>query len=43
MGSENRIEDIGEEGNRSLGKMVQDSVQYNVQARNLVDFGHLIS
>jgi len=38
MGAENRIEDMGEEGNRSLGKMLQDSVLYTVRPRSLAGF-----
>ena len=36
--SENRIEDTGEEGNRSLGKMLQYPIRYTVRARRLSDF-----
>jgi len=38
MGAENRIEDLGKEGNRSLGKMLQGPVRDTVRARSLVDF-----
>jgi len=37
MCEENRVEDIGEEGNRSLGKMLQYPVRDTVQARSLAD------
>ena len=37
MGAENRVEDIGEEGNRSLGKMLQCPVGDAVRARSLAD------
>jgi hypothetical protein len=37
MGAENRVEDTGEEGNRSLGKVLQCSFRYNVRARSLAD------
>jgi len=37
MGAENRIEETGEEVNRSLGKMLQCPVRYTVQTRSLVD------
>jgi len=35
MGAENRIEDLGEEGNRKLGKMLQGPVRDTVQAWSL--------
>jgi len=38
MGAENRFEDTGEEGNRSLGKVLQCPVQYTVRVRSLADF-----
>jgi len=37
MGAEHRVEDTGEEGNRSLGKMLQCPVRETVRARSLVD------
>jgi len=37
MGAENRVEDKGEEGYRSLGKMLQRPVRYTVRARSLPD------
>jgi len=37
MGEENRIEDLGQEGNRSLGKMLQGPVRYAVWARSLAE------
>ena len=37
MGAENRNEDTGEEGNRSLGKMLQCPVRYTVRSRSLGD------
>ena len=37
MGVENRVEDPGEEGNRSLGKVLQCPILYTVRARNLAD------
>ena len=37
MGAENRVEDMGEEGNRSLGKMLQCPVRDTVRARSLAD------
>jgi hypothetical protein len=37
MGAENRVEDIGEEGNRSLGKMLQRPVRDTVRARSLAE------
>ena len=37
MGAENRVEDTGEEGNRSLGKMLQCPVRDTVRARSLAD------
>ena len=35
MGAENRVEDMGEEENRSLGKMLQYPVRDTVWARSL--------
>jgi hypothetical protein len=35
---ENSVKDLGEEGYRSLGKMLQGPVRYNVMARSLADF-----
>jgi len=37
MEEENRFEDTCEEGNRSLGKVLECSVQYNARARSLAD------
>ena len=37
LGAESRVEDIGEEGNRSLGKMLQCPVRDTVRARSLAD------
>jgi len=37
-GAGNRIEVTGEEGNLSLGMMLQCSVRYTVGARSLADF-----
>jgi len=37
MGSENRVEYTGEEGNRSLEKMVQCPILYTVRARSLAE------
>jgi hypothetical protein len=37
MGEENRIENLGQEGYRSLGKMLQGPVRYTVWARSLAD------
>ena len=37
MGEENRIENLGEEGNRSLGKMLQGPVRDTVWARSFAD------
>ena len=37
MGAENRVEDTSEEGNRSLGKLLQCPVRYTVRARSLAD------
>jgi len=37
MGAENCVEDAGEEGNRSLGKLLQYPVRYTVRARSLAD------
>ena len=38
VGAENRVENTGEEGNSSLGKMTQCTVRYTVRARSLADF-----
>ena len=35
MGEENCIEDPGQDGYRSLGKILQGSIRYTVGARNL--------
>ena len=37
MGAENRVEDMGEDGNRSLGKVPQYPVRDTVRARSLAD------
>ena len=37
MRAENRLENLGEEGNRSLGKMFQDPVRDTVYARSIAD------
>jgi len=37
LGAENRVKDTGEEGNRSLGKVLQCSVRYNVRNQSLAD------
>jgi len=37
MGAENRFEDMGEEGNRSLGKMFQCPVRDIVRAGSLAE------
>jgi len=37
MSAENRVEDMGEEGNLSLGKMFQCPVRDTVRARSLAD------
>jgi hypothetical protein len=37
MGEENRIENLGQEGFYSLGKMLQGPVRYTVWARSLAD------
>jgi len=38
MDAKNRVEDTGEEGNRSLWKRLQCPVQYTILARNLAEF-----
>jgi hypothetical protein len=38
VGEEKSVEDLGEEGYRSLGKMFQGPVRYTVRARSLADF-----
>jgi hypothetical protein len=38
VSEENSVKDMGEEGYRSLGKMLQDPVRYTVGARSLADF-----
>ena len=38
MGADNRLEDLVQEGNRSLGKMLEGPVQYTFQARSFADF-----
>jgi len=37
MGAENRVKDTGEEGNRSLGTVLQRPVRYAVQAQSLAE------
>jgi len=37
VGAENRVEDMGDEGNRSLGKMLHCPVRDTVRARSLAD------
>ena len=37
MGAENRVEDTGEEGNRSLGKVLRCPIRYTVRAPSLAD------
>ena len=37
MGAEKLIEDLGQEGKRSLGKMLQGPVRDTDQARSLAD------
>ena len=37
MGAENRVEDMGEEGNLSLRKMLRCPVRDTVRARTLAD------
>ena len=37
VGAENRIEDMGEEGSSSLGKMLQCPVRDTVRARSLAE------
>jgi hypothetical protein len=37
MGAENRVENLGEEGYRSLGKMLQGPVRDTIWARSLAD------
>jgi hypothetical protein len=37
MGAENHFEDMGEEGNRSLGKMLKYPVRDTVWARSVAD------
>jgi len=39
MGEENRIEDLGQEGYRLLGNMLQGPVRYTVRARGLAELG----
>ena len=43
MGAENRVEDMDEEGNRSLGKVLQCPVRYIVRAWRLADLETPIS
>jgi len=37
MGAENRIEDLSQEGNRSLKKILKDPFRDTVRARSLAD------
>jgi len=37
MGVDNRLEDLVQEGNHSLGKMLEGPVWYTVRARNFAD------
>ena len=37
MGAENRVENVGEEGNRSLGKMLQCPVRDTFRVRSLAE------
>jgi hypothetical protein len=37
MGAENRVEDTGEEGDRSLWNMLECPLRYTVRARSLAD------
>jgi hypothetical protein len=39
MGEENCVEDLYQEGYRSLGNMLQGPVRYTVCARNLTELG----
>jgi hypothetical protein len=39
VSEENSVKDLGEEGYRSLGKMLQGPVPYTIRARSLADFG----
>ena len=38
VGAEDRVEDMGEEGNRSLGKILHCPLQDTVRARSLAGF-----
>jgi len=38
MGEEERIENLGQEENRSLGKILQGPVQDTVRARSIAEF-----
>ena len=42
MVAENRIEDLGQEGNRSLGKMLQGPVRDTVRSGDLLTLRHLM-
>jgi hypothetical protein len=42
VSEENSVEDLGEEGYRSLGKMHHGPVQYTIRARSLADFETLM-
>jgi hypothetical protein len=41
MGADNRVENLGEEGYRSLGKMLQGPVRDTIWARSLADLESL--
>jgi hypothetical protein len=38
MGEVNRIEDLGQEGNCSLGKILQGPVRDTIRARSIAEF-----
>ena len=40
MGAEDLVEDMGEEGCRPLGKMLQCPIRNTVRARSPADVGH---
>ena len=37
MGADSRVEDMGKEGNRSLGEVLQSPVRDTIRARGLAD------
>jgi hypothetical protein len=43
VSEENNVKDLGEKGYRSMEKMLQGPVQYNVRARSLADFQTLMT